>query len=71
MEAKPFMKTGLTEPFGFSKSSAGPPVGKLGHLQHRVHLKRDSLQLAVCFQRRDELAQIGVSHGEFSPFYYD
>jgi len=32
-------------------------VGEFGDLQHRVHLERDSLQLAALFQGGDELAQ--------------
>ena len=38
-------------------------VAHLGHLQARIDLHRDALQLALLFQLRDEVAQILVAHG--------
>jgi len=37
-------------------------VGQFGDLQGGIDLKRDALQLAILFQRADEVAQIPIGH---------
>ena len=39
------------------------PVTDLGHLQVRVDLDGDTLELAQAFQLEDEVTQVGVAHG--------
>ena len=61
------MSTGMVEPLGFSKSSAGAAVlhaavGELGDFEDRIDFDRDALQLAMFFERAHEVPQIGVGH---------
>src|ERR1019366_5351059 len=37
-------------------------VGEFGDLQNGIDLKRDALQLAILFQRADEVAQVSIGH---------
>ena len=38
-------------------------VADLGHLEARIDLGGDALQLAVAFELREEVAEVGVLHG--------
>ena len=59
--------TGMLWPFGFSNSSAGPLARRV-RSQISVISRcgsialRDALELAACFELREEIAEVGVFH---------
>ncbi len=71
MLANALISTGMSEPFGFSNSSAGPPDLTLRSANSvisrtRVDFEGDALELAALFQGADKLAQVVISH---VPYY--
>ena len=67
MLAKALISTGMSEPFGFSNSSAGPPDFTLRSANSvisrcGIDFEGDALQLAVLFEGADEVAQVVIGH---------
>ena len=61
------MSKGIRPRVGFSNSSAGPPrtndaLHDAGDLEVRIDRRRDPLEVAVAFERGQELLQIAKGH---------